>query len=195
MKKFKLILDLFITFLKIGLFTFGGGYAMISVFEHEFVERKKWIEQSDFYDLIAVAESTPGPIAINSATFIGYKQAGFFGSLFSTIGIVLPSLIIIFVISLFFDKFLSITLVAYAFKGIQACVAFLILRAGVKMIKKLKGVFPIIITSVVGVAFILLTLFAVDFSSIWFIIAGACVGLIAYAITSIASKKRNKEGK
>ncbi len=195
MKKFKLILNLFITFFKIGLFTFGGGYAMISVLEHEFVERKKWIEHSDFYDMVAIAESTPGPIAINSATFIGYKKAGFFGSLFSTLGVVLPSLIIIFVISLFFDKFLSITLVSYAFKGIQACVAFLILRAGVKMVKKQKNVFAIVITSVAFTAFVLLTLFAVNLSSIWFIIAGACVGLIAYAITLIMKKKKNKEGK
>lgn len=193
MKKFKLILNLFLTFFKIGLFTFGGGYAMISILEHEFVERKKWIESSEFYDLLAIAESTPGPIAINSATFIGYKTAGVLGSVFATLGVVLPSLIIIYLISLFFDAFLGITLVSYAFKGIQACVAYLIFRAGFKMVKKFKNAFSIIITAIVMIAFITLSLFAVSFSSIWFIVSGACVGLIAYAVTQVKNKNKGED--
>ena len=166
---------------------------MISVIEHEFVERKKWIESSEFYDLLAIAESTPGPIAINSATFIGYKTAGVLGSVFATLGVVLPSLIIIYLISLFFDAFLGITLVSYAFKGIQACVAYLIFRAGVKMVKKLKNAFSIIITATVMIAFITLSLFAVSFSSIWFIVLGACVGLIAYAVTHVKNKNKGED--
>ena len=137
MKK-KKILTLFLTFLKIGAFTFGGGYAMIAILENEFVENKKWMTKEEFLDMVAIAESTPGPIAINSATYIGYRQAGFWGSLLSTLGVVLPSFVIIYIISLFFDKFLQFEYVQYAFKGIQACVVYLILSAGIKMLKGLK---------------------------------------------------------
>ena len=141
---------------KIGLFTFGGGYAMIAVFENEFVSNKKWIEHEEFTDLIVIAESTPGPIAINSATYIGYKVAGFWGSLFATLGMVLPSLLIIFFISLVFEKFLAISLVGKAFKGIQACVAFLILSAGIKMfLKSKKNAFSVTIFALVNFAVIL----------------------------------------
>ena len=138
MCKLKKVLTLFITMFKIGLFTFGGGYAMIAVLEREMIERKKWIEQNDFLDLIAIAESTPGPLAVNSATFIGYKICGVLGSIFATIGVVLPSFIIIFIISFFFDAFMGIKVVEYAFRGIQACVGFIILNAGIKMFSKLK---------------------------------------------------------
>ena len=122
MNKIKTILKLFGTMFKIGLFTFGGGYVMVTLIENEFVEKKKWLSQEEYYDMLAIAESTPGPIAINSSTYIGYKLAGFFGSLFATIAVCLPSLIIIYLISLFFDRFLEFTIVANAFKGIQVCV-------------------------------------------------------------------------
>ena len=100
MKKSKLILTLFLCFFKIGAFTFGGGYAMLSLLENEFVEKKGWLTKDEFLDMIAIAESTPGPVAINSATFIGHKTAGFLGSAFSTLGVVLPSFIIIYVIDI-----------------------------------------------------------------------------------------------
>lgn len=194
MNKFKTILKLFFTMLKIGLFTFGGGYAMISVLEHEFVEKNAWIKRDEFYDMLAVAESTPGPIAINSATFIGYRLAGVLGSIFATIAMCLPSLIIIYVISLFFDAFLSITIVAYAFKGIQACVCYLILSAGIKMIKKLKkSALTITLTSLTFLVYIAFTLFAVKFSSIFYILIGAFVTLTAYIITLASKKKGGKE--
>ncbi|MBQ9355408.1 MAG: chromate transporter, partial [Clostridia bacterium] len=135
MKDKKILLKLFITFLKIGAFTFGGGYAMIALLQNEFVSQKKWINEDDFLEIIAIAESTPGPIAINSATFIGYKMAGFWGSFFSTLAICIPSFSIIFLISLFFDKFLNFKYVTYAFKGIQVCVVYLIFSAGIKMFK------------------------------------------------------------
>ena len=138
MNKINALLKLFLTMFKIGLFTFGGGYAMVAIIERELVEKKKWIEHEEFMDVIAIAESTPGPIAINSATYIGYKIRGFFGSLFATLGVVLPSFIIIVLISLFYEQFVQIEIVKYAFNGIQACVAFLILSAGLKMFKKLK---------------------------------------------------------
>lgn len=193
MNKFKTILKLFFTMFKVGLFTFGGGYAMIAVLEHEFVEKNGWIDKDEFYDMLAVAESTPGPIAINSSTFIGYRLAGVLGSVFSTIAMCLPSLIIIYSISLFFDAFLSITVVAYAFKGIQACVCYLILSAGIKMVKKLKkNALTITLTTLTFLVYIAFTLFAVKFSSIFYILIGAGVTITAYLITVISKKKGGK---
>ena len=196
MNKFKTILKLFITMFKVGLFTFGGGYAMIAVLEHEFVEKNGWIDKDEFYDMLAVAESTPGPIAINSATFIGYRLAGVLGSIFATIAMCLPSLIIIYTISLFFDAFLSITVVAYAFKGIQACVCYLILSAGIKMFKKLKKTaLTVTLTALTFIAYITLTLFAVKFSSIFYILIGAGVSLTVYVITLISKKQKGGDNK
>ena len=101
----KVFIDLFLIFAKIGLFTFGGGYAMISVIEYNCVENKKWISHDEMMDITVIAESTPGPIAINCATFVGYKQAGLLGSIVATLGIVLPSFLIIYIISMFLDNF------------------------------------------------------------------------------------------
>jgi len=197
MSKIKTLLKLFIVMFKIGLFTFGGGYAMIAVIEREFVERKKWLEHDEFMDIIAIAESTPGPLAINSATFVGYKRCGVLGSVFATLGVVLPSFIIIYIISLFFDQFLSLTWVRYAFGGIRVCVAYLILSAGIKMFKKLKkSPFNLIMTSICVCSFLGLTLFAVDFSSILFILIGGLVGVTVYLISLIKdNNKSKKEGK
>jgi chromate transporter len=194
MNKFKTILKLFLTMLKVGAFTFGGGYAMIAIFEHEFVEKHNWIDKDEFYNVVAIAESTPGPIAINSATYIGYRVSGVLGSIFATIGMVLPSLIIIFTISLFFDAFLALKPVAYAFKGIQVCVCYLILSAGIKMFKKMpKKVLPLTLTLVTLVTFVTLSLFAIKFSSIFYILIGAGVSIIVNSII-LASKKANKGG-
>ena len=194
MKKFKLSLAVFWAFFKIGLFTFGGGYAMIAIIERELVEKKKWIGHEEFLDVVAIAESTPGPLAINSATYIGYKVCGFFGSLFATLGVVLPSFIIIFAISLFFDEFMKFQLVQYAFRGIQACVVFLILSAGIKMLKHLKvNLLNIILFTVTTCCLICFSLFAVNFSSILFILIGGTVGLSVYLISyfkSICKKKK-----
>lgn len=188
MKK-KKILTLFLTFLKIGAFTFGGGYAMIAILENEFVENKKWMTKEEFLDMVAIAESTPGPIAINSATYIGYRQAGFWGSLLSTLGVVLPSFVIIYIISLFFDKFLQFEYVQYAFKGIQACVVYLILSAGIKMLKGLKKTaLNIIILVSVICSMLLISLFAWDFSSIYLILISGVIGLVAYYISLIKKK-------
>ena len=196
MSKLKTLLNLFITTFKIGLFTFGGGYAMIAVFENEFVSKKGWIQHEEFTDLIAIAESTPGPIAINSATYIGYKVGGFLGSVFSTIGMVLPSLIIIFIISLFFDAFLQIKIVEKAFKGIQACVAFLILSAGIKMfLKSKKDAFSIVIFCATLISMITCSMLAIKFSSIYYILIGAGIGLIVYLIGLLFSAKANLQNK
>ncbi|MBR2498990.1 MAG: chromate transporter [Clostridia bacterium] len=198
MKKLKTLFTLFITMFKIGLFTFGGGYAMIAVIERELVERKKWINHEEFMDLVAIAESTPGPIAINSATYIGYKMSGFFGSVFATLGVAMPSFIIIFVISLFFDKFLSFKFVQYAFNGIQACVAFLIISAGFKMFKKLKKTPLSVILFILTVGCLVgFSLFAVDFSSIFYILIGGAIGVCIYLVSLISSnnEKINKSEK
>ena len=186
------LLNLFLTFLKIGAFTFGGGYAMLALLEDEFVERKKWIEKQDFLDMIAIAESTPGPVAINSATYIGYKVWGFLGSLLSTLAVVLPSLTIIFIISLFFDRFLAIKWVEYAFRGIQACVIYLILSAGMKTFSSLKkSAFNYIIVFAVIATMVTLTVFSVNFSSIYIILICGIIGLAAYFLKRI--KKGGKE--
>lgn len=181
--------------LKVGAFTFGGGYAMIAILEHQFVEKNNWIEKDEFYNVVAIAESTPGPIAINSATYIGYRVSGVLGSIVATVGMVLPSLVIIFTISLFFDKFLALTPVQYAFKGIQVCVSYLILSAGVRMVKKLdKNALSITLFSLTLVCFITLSLFAVKFSSIFYILIGAGASILVYSIMH-CSKKQNKGGK
>ena len=117
-----IVLDLFLTFAKIGLFTFGGGYAMISLIENSCVEKKQWITHDEMMNVTVIAESTPGPIAINCATFVGYKQKGFTGAISATIGMVLPSFCIIFLISMFMDNFLEITWIAHAFMGIKIAV-------------------------------------------------------------------------
>ena len=191
MKKTKNYLSLFLTMLKIGLFTFGGGYAMIALLKNEFVAKKKWIEKDEFLDVAAIAESTPGPIAINAATYIGFKNAGIVGSIIATLGICIPSFVIIYAISLFFDAFLSLTLVAYAFKGIQVCVIYLILSAGLKMLKQMKKtVFNIIIISITVICMVVFSLFAVKFSTIFYIlISGAC-GVAVYLLGKIRKEKK-----
>ena len=191
MRKIKDYLSLFLTMLKIGLFTFGGGYAMIAMLENEFVEKKKWLDKDEFLDVAAIAESTPGPIAINAATYIGYKNSGIIGSIIATLGICIPSFVIIYAISLFFDDFLSFTLVAYAFKGIQICVVYLILTAGLKMLKQMKKTtFNMIIISLTLICMIVFSLFAVKFSTIFYIlISGAC-GVAVYLLCKIRKEEK-----
>ena len=199
MKKFKSLILIFLSMFKIGLFTFGGGYAMIAIMEREFVERKKWIKDEEFLDLIGIAESTPGPLAINSSTYIGYKICGVLGSIFATLGVVLPSFIIIFAISLFFDAFIKLTVVKYAFRGIQACVAYLILSAGLKMLKKTKkNILNVSLVLVTVICLVTLSLLSVKFSTVFYILIGGFIGLCVYLI-SLCKKKNisnnDKEGK
>lgn len=179
----KTLISLFFSFLKIGAFTFGGGYAMIALLENEFVQKKKWIDKDEFLDMAAIAESTPGPIAINSATYIGYRIAGVLGSTVSTIAVVIPSFVIIYAISLFFEKFLSLKWVGYAFNGIQVCVVYLILTAGLKMLKvSEKDALSIIIFIVVLVLSILFSVLSVSFSSVFFILLSGLLYLVVSAI-------------
>ena len=171
--------ELFGTFFKIGAFTFGGGYAMVALLEHEFVEEKRWLTREEFLDMVAIAESTPGPVAGNSATYIG----GVAGAAASTLAVCLPSFAVIYVISLFFDRFLQLTVVANAFKGIQACVIYLILSAGVKMLKNLQHTpFNTAVVAVVLAAMVGCSMLAVKFSSICCILLCGAAGVLAYAV-------------
>ena len=180
--------------MKIGLFTFGGGYAMINLLDNEFVSRKKWIEQEEFMDLVAIAESTPGPIAINCSTYIGYKRIGFMGALAATLGMCIPSFTIIFIISLFFDRFLSVGWVAAAFEGIQACVVFLILSAGIKMLGKMKKTpFNLTVLILTLVTMVTLSLFAIGFSSIFYILISGALGLVIFAVKHFKTKQEDEK--
>lgn len=127
------MIDLFFTFLNIGFFTIGGGYVMIPLIKEKFVENKNWLSESEFLDILAIAESSPGPIAINMSTYIGYKKYGLKGALMATFGVVLPSFVCIFIISLFFDNLLSISVVKNAFIGIRIGVSLTIIKVSTKM--------------------------------------------------------------
>ncbi len=186
MKKLKEYLRLMLTMLKIGLFTFGGGYAMLALLENEFVSKQKWMEKDEFLDMAAIAESTPGPIAINAATYIGYKQFGILGSVFATVGICLPSFLIIYLISLFFDAFLSLTYVQYAFRGIQVCVIYLILNAGIKMFKQMKkSRFNLIVIFATIICMLISSMFALNFSTVIYILISGAAGLVVYFVGKI----------
>ena len=180
----KKALRLFWVFFKIGAFTFGGGYAMIPLIQKEVVENKKWITDDDILEIIAIAESTPGPIAINSATFVGYRVCGFWGSFFATLGVVLPSFIVILLISALLGEFQNIPVVRYAFNGIRAGVLALLLKALWTMYKKSpKSVAAYI---VMGAAFVLTAFLDIPVLSV--IIGCAVFGLV----TSFIAKRRNK---
>ncbi|MBO5315603.1 MAG: chromate transporter [Clostridia bacterium] len=179
--------------MKIGMFTFGGGYAMINLLDNEFVERKKWLGSEEFMNLVTIAESTPGPIAINCSTYIGYKKAGFLGALFSTIGMCVPSFVIIYLISLFFEQFLAVSAIASAFKGIQVCVIFLILSAGLKMLKKIKKtVFNVTVILITFTAMTLFSLFSVSFSSIFYILIFGLISILIYTVGFLRSREDKK---
>ena len=181
---------LFFTFFKIGLFTFGGGYAMIALLEEEFIQRRKWLDKNEFLDMTAIAESTPGPVAINSATYLGYKLAKVPGAATATVAVCLPSFLIIYAISLFFEQFTQLTVIANAFKGIQVCVIYLIFSAGVRMLKALdKSPFATGILAAVMLVMVGLSLAGVSVSSILLILLSGAAGVAAWLLG------RRKEGK
>lgn len=182
MKKLKLLFEVFWVFFKIGAFTFGGGYAMIPLISRETVENKKWISDQDILDIVAIAESTPGPIAINSATFVGYKVAGTLGALFATLGTVIPSFLIILLISFVLEEFQHLTVIKYAFEGIRAGVLALVLKAFWTMYKKApKNLISYIISAL---AFILAAIVKLDI--LYCIIICAVIGLTS----SIIARRR-----
>ena len=176
-----LLAGLFLTFAKIGSFTFGGGYAMISMIEHSCVEQKQWITHDEMMNITVIAESTPGPIAINCATYTGYKKAGLAGALAATLGMVLPSFAIIYLISICLDNFLELPLIASAFKGIKIAVGILILDAAVTMVRKMhnKKLPRAIMVCSCG-AMLCINLFAWNFSSISLMLVAAAVSLTLF---------------
>lgn len=196
MKKFsadrvKLALTLFLSYFKIGLFTFGGGYAMIALIEREFVVRKKWINEVELYEIIAIAESTPGPIAINCATFVGYKILGFVGSFLATLAVCIPSFAVIYLISIFYDAFMKLTAVAYAFEGIKVGISIMITTAGLNMIKKgKKNAFAAGVFLLSFAAATCIDIFSLDFSTVYLILSGAALGIILQIIRDIVAKKK-----
>ena len=190
----KIILLLFLSMLKIGCFAFGGGYAIIALLENEFISKRKWIDHDEFMDVVAIAESTPGPIAINVATYIGYKLKGFLGAVIATVGMCLPSFVIMYLVSLFYDRFMEIPLVSAAFKGIQICVVYLIASAAFKMLKKMKKTpLNIAVFSVTCIGMILCTLFDIRISSVWFILFAGILGLSVFLIRKNKTKGENKK--
>lgn len=183
-------LDLFLTFAKIGLFTFGGGYAMISLIENSCVEKKQWITHDEMMNVTVIAESTPGPIAINCATFVGYRKAGFLGAMIATLGIVVPSFAVIYLISMFLDNFLEITLITNAFRGIKIAVGILILDAGITMVKKMyKKVLPRAIMVCSFIAMLAINIFAWNFSTISLMLIAAVISLAIFIVKGAPEQK------
>ena len=186
-----MLFTLFLTFAKIGLFTFGGGYAMISLIEDSCVEKKQWITHDEMMDVTVIAESTPGPIAINCATFVGYKQKGLAGAVAATAGMVLPSFCIIFLISRFLDDFLEISWIAHAFMGIRIAVGILIFDAALRMIRKMqKKPVPLAIMICACLAMLLIDIFALRISSITLMLTAAAVSLAIF----LAGRNDRKAG-
>ena len=184
-----MLLSLFLTFAKIGLFTFGGGYAMISLIENSCVKQKQWITHDEMMNVTVIAESTPGPIAINCATFVGYKQKGLLGAIAATVGMILPSFCIIFVISVFLDNFLEITWIAHAFMGIKIAVGILILDAAVKMIRKMqKKPIPLAIMICAFLAMLLIDIFSLHVSSITLMLISAIISFAVFLIKQNTGK-------
>ena len=185
-----ILLDLFLTFAKIGSFTFGGGYAMISMIENNCVERKQWISHDEMMDITVIAESTPGPIAINCATFTGYKKAGIMGAIVATLGMIVPSFTVIYLISMFLDNFLELTLIANAFKGIKIAVGFLILDAAITMVKKMhKKVLPRTIMVCSCIVMLCINIFALNFSSISLMLVAAVISLTMFIASGSPQQK------
>ena len=187
------LLDLFLSFAKIGLFTFGGGYAMLSLIENTCVEKKKWITQEEMLNITVIAESTPGPVAISCATYVGYKQKKMPGAVLAMLGMILPSFVIIYLISMFLDRFLEITWVANAFQGIKIAVGILIVDAAIKLLKVIeKKPLQIILLVVSAVAMILISIFSLRISPMILMLAAATVGILFALFTGKLRKEGNK---
>lgn len=188
----KFYFELFLTFLKLGVFSIGGGTTMLTLLHGELVERKKWIDNDELMEMTAISESTPGPIAINLATYLGYSRGGFLGALLTTLGVILPPFVIMFVISLFLQNILSYDAIKYAFMGIKCGVVFLLCKVAITLLRgNKKDILGIIIVISVISLMIVFTIFAINFSAIYFILIGAVLGLLIYGL--IPFKKEQKK--
>lgn len=186
----KKIIELLLSFMKIGLFTFGGGYAMISLIEEECVEKKKWITNEQLMKMTVIAESTPGPVAINCATFVGYQYGGVTGAIAATIGVVIPSFIVIYIIAMFLDDFLKIKVVAKAFKGVKMAVGIIIVGVGINMFKKMPKKIVSYIIAMFSFTIMLVSNFCKwNISSIALILICAVVGVMSFQIKRVSQMK------
>ena len=189
---FKLLI-LFLTFMKIGALTFGGGYAMIPIIEEEVTKKRKWISEIEIMDILAISESTPGPIAVNTATYVGYKVAGIVGGIVATIGLTIPSFVIIFVISFFYQDFMKWPVIAAMFKGLKVGVIILLfsavlrLRKGVKV--NLMGTVLFVITLSLMLIFSFIDI-GFKYLSLCLILLGIITGIV---LTLIANKKEDSK--
>ncbi len=172
---------LFLTFARVGCFTFGGGYAMLPVLQKEIVDKNGWATEEELVDYFAIGQCTPGVIAVNTSTFIGYKRKGILGGIAATLGMVFPSLVIIMLISAVLKNFSSLPLVQYAFSGIRVAVAVLVVNVVIKMLKTsiidYLGAVIFIIALITGILF--------DISPIYIIIASALFGILFKKIRSV----------
>ena len=178
--------------MKIGAFTFGGGYAMIPIIEEEVTKKRKWISEMEILDIIAISESTPGPIAVNTATYVGYKVSGVLGSIFATLGLAIPSFVIIFVISFFYKDFMQWKVIDAAFKGLKIGVILLLVNAVLKLRKGIKVSFiGVVLFTIALVSTILFSIFSVKFNylSLCLILLGIVVGL---CFTTLGKKGEEK---
>lgn len=190
MKKENSLLSLFLTCLKVGLFAFGGGYAIIALLENEFLDKRKWIDEKEFTTVLTVAESTPGPIAVNAATYIGYKLKGFIGSVTATVGVCLPAFILMLLVSVFYDRFMEIALINSAFKGIQVCVIFIIGKMGFKSFMKMKKTaFNITAFVLTFILVIIANAFVIPVSSVMYILICAFSGLIIHLVKTAKARR------
>ena len=187
------ILVLFLTFMKIGAFTFGGGYAMIPIIEEEVAKKRKWVSDIEILDIIAISESTPGPIAVNTATYVGYKVSGILGSIFATLGLAIPSFVIIFVISFFYKDFMQWKPMIAIFRGLKVGVILLLISALFKLKKGVKVNFISVTLFVLALcAMLAFTIFNVNFRylSLCLILLGIIVGLVLTALGKMEGGKR-----
>ena len=186
------LLNLFLTFLKLGVFSIGGGPTMLTLLQGELVDKKHWISNDELMEMTAIAESTPGPIAINLATYLGYKKGGFLGALLATLGVIITPFVLMFCISLFLEKVIANKWVSYAFMGVKVGVAFLLLKVSFTLVKNIKkNALGIVLLVGVTIAMVLFTIFSVNFSAIYFILLGALLGLLVYGI--IPKRKGEKK--
>ena len=191
--KFIRILILFLTFMKIGVFTFGGGYAMIPIIEEEVTKKRKWISEMEILDILAISETTPGPIAVNTATYVGYKVGGILGSIFATLGLAIPSFVIIFVISFFYKDFMQWKVIAAMFKGLKVGVILLLISALFKLKKGVKVNLVGIILFVIALsAMLAFSIININFKylSLCLILLGIVVGITLTALGKMEGDKK-----
>ena len=183
----KTLFQLFIIFARIGGFTFGGGYAMLPMMQRELVEKKNWVSNDDLMDYFAIGQCTPGIIAVNTATFVGYKTKGAVGAIFSTLGVITPSMLIVGTIAAFISNFQDLEIVQHAFGGIRAAVVALILSAILKLAK--KSIVDIA-TLIIFIAVTALSVFT-DLSPVIFILVAAACGLVI----KLSKEKKTADGR